>query len=72
MEQTQKTKAKELLAKLEKLQYERKMAGKPKSSFLIWDDDEYQDQLELRWHIEELDDEIEEIKESLNIIGIQV
>ncbi len=72
MEQTQKTKAKELLAKLEKLQYERKMAGKPKSSFLIRDDDEYQDQLELRWHIEELDNEIEEIKESLNIIGIQV
>jgi len=34
-----------------------------KPQFLIDDDDEYQEQLELRWCISELKDKLEELKE---------
>lgn len=34
-----------------------------KPQFLIDDDDEYQEQLELRWHISDLKDELEDLKE---------
>jgi len=33
-----------------------------KPQFLIDDDDEYQEQLELRWHISDLKDELENLK----------
>lgn len=34
-----------------------------KPGFLIEDDTEYQEQLELRWHIQELEDELDKLLE---------
>jgi len=58
--------------KLAKLQialasYEEELAncGKSKPQFMIDDDDEYQDQLELGWHKSELIDKIDALRDEI-------
>jgi len=49
-----------LLHSIAVLEEEIRIYEKPQ--FLIDDDDEYQEQLELRWHISDLKDELENLK----------
>jgi len=53
-----------LLERIADLEEEiRNYQSQLKPQFLIDDDDEYQEQLELRWHISDLKDELEDLKE---------
>lgn len=52
-----------LLERIADLEEEiRNYQSQLKPQFLIDDDDEYQEQLELRWHISDLKDELENLK----------
>jgi len=58
-------KLQELKAELATAKEELSNCGRSKPQFLIDDDDEYQDQLELGWHKDEIRDRIESLEKQI-------